>query len=239
MPGLMANRARRYEREFRRRQGIVADALILIGNGPAVVRSGPFAGMRYPPDRIADVDTPGAKLLGTYEREIRRPFAEALRRGVRTFVDIGCADGYYAVGMAFASQELTTFAYDLASSARRLCREVAQANGVASRVHVHGRFTGAVINELDLSGALVLCDIEGSEADLFSDSVLLKRLCGTTVVIEVHETNHPGLSDWLDDRFARSHAVEHVYQQRRSHGLEEFRPPELHWLICEPHVGVQ
>src|ERR1039458_8198220 len=117
-PALMADRARRYERRFRHQQGVTAAAQRLIEDGGAAVRSGPFAGMLYPPNRIADVDSPSAKLLGVYEREIQGAFADALEHGVSTMVDIGCADGYYAVGMPFASSAVTSYAFDLASSAR-------------------------------------------------------------------------------------------------------------------------
>jgi hypothetical protein len=233
-PAMIADRARRYERRFRHQQGVTTAAQRLIEEGGAGVRSGPFAGMLYPPNRIADVDTPSAKLLGVYEREIQRAFVDALKCGVSIFVDIGCADGYYAVGMPFASRAVTCYAFDLAASARRLCGEVARLNSVQSRVRIAGRFTAGALDGVDMDGALVLCDIEGAEGALFGDPLLLRRVHNSTVVIEVHEDAHPGMSRDLQRQFVGSHRIERVEQEPRSDDLLEFRPPLLHWLICAP-----
>lgn len=48
-PGLMADRARSYEREFRIRHGITALGERLASANDATVRTGPFAGLAYPP----------------------------------------------------------------------------------------------------------------------------------------------------------------------------------------------
>jgi hypothetical protein len=230
---MMADRARRYERRFRQRQGVTEDAMRLIAERGAVVQGGPFAGMRYPADLIADVDTPRGKLLGSYEHEIQQPFMAALRRGVRTFIDVGCADGYYAVGMPVADHQITSYAFDLASSARRLCFEVALINAVESRVRIGRRFSTPALESIDPRDGIMLCDIEGAEADLF-DPQLVARLDATTVLIEVHETGRPGLSDYLRRTFDKTHVISRVEQASRESGLQEFRPPELHWLVCDP-----
>ena len=163
----MADRARSYEREYRIRHGITGLGERLASSTDATVRSGPFAGLRYPADRLADVDAPVAKLVGCYEQEIADIFADALGGGVRTFVDVGSADGYYAVGMAVRNPLLTTYAYDLSRSARRLCAAVAALNGVADRVRLGRRCDARELRGLPLEGALMLCDIEGGEAEFF------------------------------------------------------------------------
>lgn len=74
-------------------------------------------------------------------------------------------------------------------------------------------------------GALVLCDIEGAEGALFGDPLLLRRVHNSTVVIEVHEDAHPGMSRDLQRQFVDSHRIERVEQEPRSDDLLEFRPP--------------
>jgi hypothetical protein len=234
-PGLMADRARRYERGFRERRGITAAAERLVTAQGPVVSSGPFAGLRYPADRLGDVDTPVGKLTGVYEAEIRQPFEAAIAAGVQTFIDVGCADGYYAAGMPYASPGLTTYAFDLASSARELCNELARANGVEDRVRIHKRFSAESLDHLDPAGALLLCDIEGAELDLF-DHDLVPRLTHTTVVIEVHEDARPGAGGRIQSIFIDSHSLQ-VIEQRDVNGgvgITEHRPPLLHWLVAEP-----
>jgi len=262
-PAYMADRARRHERHVRARDGVIDLAERLLADGPPVVRGGPFAGLRYPGDRLADIDVPVAKLLGVYEREIGWAFENALQRDTHTFVDVGCADGYYAVGMAFAAPGLTTHAFDIARSARELCAQVAALNGVADRVKVKGRFSTASLAGLDMDGALMLCDIEGAEGALF-DETLLARLRHTFVVIEVHEYTSPGLCARLCDAFYVSHAHQKVEQAKQLRNeqppseqprneqppndftdlpltprevaiaLGENRPADLHWLVFDP-----
>ena len=52
----------------------------------------------------------------------------------------GCAEGYYAVGMARLAPEITVYAYDIEERARIACADLAQRNGVADRVIVGGEF---------------------------------------------------------------------------------------------------
>ena len=62
------------------------------------VYSGPFKGMEY-----LDYATEGClvpRLLGCYEDELHADLQRFVDMGVDTIVDIGCAEGYYAVGLA-------------------------------------------------------------------------------------------------------------------------------------------
>jgi hypothetical protein len=161
------------------------------------------------------VDAPVAKLLGTYEIEIHDIFDTALRAGVRTFVDIGCADGHFAVGMAYAAPALTTFAYDLAGSARELCSTVASTNGVSGRVRIGSRFTPSQLDGMPIDGALLLCDIEGAEQKLF-DRALVDRLHSTSVIVEVHEDRVPGTTNALRSIFSATHSTRLIPQADRS-----------------------
>jgi hypothetical protein len=242
-PGAMADRARRYERGRREQVGVTAIAGEMMAAGRTAVEAGPFRGLRYPPERIGEVDAPVAKLLGIYELEIAAVFAAELARDTLTsFIDIGCADGYYAVGMPVAQARLTSHGFDIAGSARDLCAEVAALNGVAQRVRIAGRFSADSLGGIGgtgAAGAVVLCDIEGAEAELL-DEALIARLAAATVVVEVHEYGRPGLSDALRGRFAATHHLTRVDQQPRDvpdvapAAVSEFRPSDLHWLVCRP-----
>ena len=247
-PGFMANRARRHERSLRLRTGVTDLARRIVGQDPAVVRTGCFAGMAYPPGRLPDIDAAVAKLVGTYELEIAWVFERAIAQRVSTFIDIGCADGYYAVGMAHASPGTASYAYDLASSARRLTAETAVASRVQERVQIGSRFTLDALGAVQPDGALLLCDIEGAELELFG-SREAAALANTIVVIEVHEDDHPGAGSRLREVFADTHGALTVLQKPRVHvpdglapwspvdrsrALAEFRGPKLHWLVLEP-----
>jgi precorrin-6B methylase 2 len=223
---------------------------ILASSGP-VVQAGPFAGMTYPADRLADVDVPVAKLLGGYEHEIAWVFERAIAMNVSTFIDIGCADGYYAVGMAHASPTTTVYAYDLASSARALCAQTASASDVTDRVRIGRRFTVDLLDSLPAEGALVLCDIEGAEVELL-DARAAAALVTSVVVVEAHDDERPDASAHLREAFARTHDAVTVSQRPRqvspaaiagwslreqSRALREFRGPRLHWIVFRPKAG--
>src|SRR4051794_20818862 len=61
-----------------------------------IVRSGVFRGMRYVDQARSSALLP--KLLGSYEREIADEIERAAGVDYRVCVDIGSAEGYYAIG---------------------------------------------------------------------------------------------------------------------------------------------
>jgi hypothetical protein len=225
----MAERARRHEQRLRDQWGVTELGLKL---RPPTVRNGPFAGLTYPGDRIAEVDAPVAKLLGTYEQELQGIFSAALDRGAQAFIDIGCADGYYAVGMA--REGATTWAWDIARSARRLCREVATLNGCADAVRVGKRFSVSSLDDIPTENALLLCDIEGAERELMSPP-LVKRLSDAHVVIEAHEAAAPGVEAYLRGLFAESHSCRVIHEQPRD---PDAHPETSDWTAEERRSAV-
>ena len=68
-----------------------------------LVHAGPFAGMRYVDRSVGSCFIP--KLLGTYERELAPKIERICRRQPGLVVDVGAAEGYYAVGLAMRIPE--------------------------------------------------------------------------------------------------------------------------------------
>ncbi len=62
------------------------------------VLDGPFKGMAYPV-RAAE-GARAARVLGAYEAGLEPVIETIIRRAYATVIDIGCAEGYYAVGLA-------------------------------------------------------------------------------------------------------------------------------------------
>jgi hypothetical protein len=96
-------RVRLLEREFVRPYG-------------TTVQSGPFAGMRFLPKTPDSCLMP--KLLGCYEADLHRHVVAALDRGYDTVINIGCAEGYYAVGFARLLPAIEVCAFDTEVAAR-------------------------------------------------------------------------------------------------------------------------
>ena len=95
---------------------------------------GPFQGMRFGSRAAEGCYLP--KLLGCYEHELHPIIARLPRRGYRRVVNIGCAEGYYAVGLARLLPTATVLAFDSTAGARKLCAELAALNGVAERIAI-------------------------------------------------------------------------------------------------------
>lgn len=233
----MAERSRTYQRNLRRRVGLTnLAARFADANGTKVLR-GPFKGLEYPPALLgSQVDAPIAKLLGTYELELHGAIEQSLADAPKSIVDLGSADGYYAVGMAMRSPGSKIHAFELARSARNACRHVAQANGV--QIDLRGIATARRLRQLPLDGALACCDIEGAEAAVF-DEAAISALETATVLVELHEPFVPGVTQLLRHRFSR-HGCTIIRSQDRDSAQSElcqFTPKERALAVSEFRGG--
>src|SRR5207253_2384293 len=84
-----------------------------------VVENGPFAGMKYL-DRVEHGDLP-PKLIGCYEAELHEVILCIAGRPYQRVVNVGCGEGYYAVGLARLLPAARVYAFDLSEVARALC----------------------------------------------------------------------------------------------------------------------
>jgi hypothetical protein len=156
--------------------------------------------MVYPPETVAWTVLTSAKESGDYESAFAAVVAEELEKRPPVFVDVGAADGYYAVGAA--RMGVPTIAYESSPLERKALQKLAEANGVTVDVRGHCRRLPDVP-----TGSLLLLDVEGAEWKLL-DGNAPTRLVGSTVLVELHEQFAPGITDELARRFASTHTVE-------------------------------
>ena len=172
----------------------------------ATVQGGPFKGMAFLDASREGCTAP--KLLGCYESELHPHIKGAIRRGYARVVNIGSAEGYYAVGMALNLPEAEIRAYDIDDGAQAACRKLAEMNGVSDRVSTGGEFRGEDFDRLaeEQGRSLVLCDIEGAEGALLDPARFpgLKRL---DLIVELHEVMARGVAKAVTERFQDSHEV--------------------------------
>jgi SAM-dependent methyltransferase len=169
-----------------------------------VVKNGPFAGMRYA-RTLAECRTFYPKLLGSYEAELSPHFERVLQTKYSAIVDVGCADGYFAVGFALKKRDVVVYAYDTDPSEREICAANAAVNGVSDRVRI-GTFCDAnTLLKLDLGDrAFILCDCEGFERELFPERVVA-HLAPHDLLIELHDFIDISIRDILLARFSATH----------------------------------
>ncbi len=96
-------------------------------SGGAIPR-GPFAGMRYITDSVGSALVP--KLLGIYERELNECIEQACTRQFPLIIDVGAAEGYYAVGLARRNPNARVIAFEMEEKGRATLRIMAELNGV-------------------------------------------------------------------------------------------------------------
>jgi hypothetical protein len=218
------------------------------------VLAGPFRGMMFWP-----VGRPGFRaggeagsLLGLYELELHDTIAEIVARSYNTVIDIGCAEGYYAVGLAYRMPQARVFAFDIEANERQLCQGMAFVNGVAGRVEVGSECTVASLRQLPRGKCLVFSDCEGAELDLLRPD-MVPELVTCDLLVELHDCFIPGLSDALLPRFAETHRIEIIHAKQRDPdtfpelcflsreeiqiALDERRPSGMTWAMMWSRTG--
>ena len=196
----------------------------ILARDGAVVQSGPFKGMKYVENQTEGGLAP--RLLGTYEAELHPYLIKLIESGLDHIVDIGCAEGYYAVGFALRSPQSVIHAFDISEVARTACRELATRNGVADRVLISGEFRGEDFAAFESGRSLIFVDAEGAE-DALIDPELYPALQGLHLIVETHPGFRPGVTERLRQRFSATHEVIVL--------LEGAKPvPEGSWLNSMP-----
>lgn len=216
------------------------------------VQDGPFKGMMLPDITSWGDGDRAPKLLGTYEADLFPAIATLVARAPATVINVGCAEGYYAVGLARLLPKAQVVAFDTNPAAGALCATAAAANGVGARVRIEGLCTLATLNALLApdAPALVVMDCEGGERDLL-DPGKVPGLAKADILVESHDCFIPGLKEELAARFAATHAVELIRQGGRNpHALalfpgvterdrwlmvDENRPEPMYWMVCRAH----
>lgn len=174
-----------------------------------LVLNGPFKGMKYPGFRSKSSSL-YSKLIGSYELEISDFILTAIDDKYEQVIDIGCAEGYYAVGLALKIEKTIVYAYDIDSEARKLTVEMANINNVSKKVVVRKSIKSSSFSEFDLTKkTLIVCDIEGAERLIFNSSNI-KLLKNCFLIIETHDWVDINISTDLEHLFSPTHNVKAI-----------------------------
>jgi hypothetical protein len=217
----------------------------MIENYGLTVLEGPFRGMRYPKRSLMDRD--GIPLLfGTYELELQPIIEEVATERYNCIVDIGSAEGYYAVGLALRTKT-PVHAFDCEPRERHYLRRMAQLNGVGNLIR-----TSSWCEPKDLSRlvkgrrCLVISDCEGFEFDLFNDECV-NAVGSSDLIIELHESAAAlNARKELLERFHETHSNRVITFSPNNLGssvpekwrkfAREFRQPEQQWLYLQSAI---
>lgn len=221
LPLLNAYRSIKIRRACRRQNANIDARMrrLLASDGGAIkIFSGPFRGLVYLDEPVVGAISP--KWLGSYENELAPIVEKIISTDYATIIDVGSAEGYYAVGLAWRMPRTRIIAYDIDRASRRQTRTLARINGVGERVQVYSRCGSGDITRHAAGQCLIICDIEGCERGLL-DPEKCDALRRIDILVETHEgVWRPPTLDLLKSRFGGTHAIEEIISTDRERWID-------------------
>ncbi len=196
-----------------------------------------------------------SKLLGFYEQELHGWIEEAIARGPDLILNVGCAEGYYAIGMAIRTAGSRILAFDIDEQSQTVCRQYASVNNVSDRIHVMGKLSAEELEDhlLGSTKPFLVVDCEGCELDLLRPDVA-PSLLFSTLLIECHDFANALITKTLVERFSTSHRITIISEGARDPNtspilaelgssyrwmaVDEGRPQCMNWIHAAPIKGL-
>ena len=239
-PGYLTHRVNDHQRRFEEELGLPKLQIRYLESNSLTVLRGPFEGMRYIAEATGSMYVP--KLVGSYEEELYALFAEVIAARPPVVVDIGCAEGYYAIGMARALPEASVYAFDMDERARTLCAQLAQTNQVEKRLKIENEATPEALQKILQKNAFILCDCEGCESFILEPSAC-PALKHCDIMIELHDHIVPETTEKLKRSFSETHQWITINQSTRRPEdypeLSVFSPEDALKLVTEYRPATQ
>lgn len=236
-----------------RPSSIMSQILAEVDAGGTVV-AGPFRGMIFPTESVGSANWP--KRLGVYEQELVPTIESIPSVYTRTVINVGAAEGYYAIGCARRWPESRIVAFEYESTGRALINEYATRNAVAKRIDVRGTCTLESLHAAlqEAKYGLVLMDVEGMEDELLAGPNIT-ALASFCILVELHDLRRANLGSRLRARFEATHHIEEIATRSRRAGdfvyvrnpllrlylfrqfryvSDERRGPPMRWFMMTP-----
>jgi len=173
------------------------------------VKNGPFKGMRYPTAQ-ATGSALLPKLLGSYESELYPIINNMLKKEYTDIVDVGSAEGYYAIGFGMRFPKAKVYAFEANEAGRHTCEEMAKINGITDRLQLGGFCDDKTLLSLSLKNkALIISDCEGYEKNLLTPEVA-HFLKSHDLLVEIHDLMDTEIASSLRLRFEKTHRIQVV-----------------------------
>jgi hypothetical protein len=236
-------RSRNYQKQLHKEWGVYESTVEMVAQHGRTVLDWPFRGMKYPMGSLLKRD--GIPILfGTYELGLHPIIEEVVTKHYDRIIDVDCAEGYYAVGLARRTEAMI-YAFDCEPRERYYCRQMARENRVADRVHVRDWCSSQTLKNVAVGRCLIIADCEGCEVELFSDDVVAS-LNNCDLIVELHEAPGTDIRSILLERFKRSHGAKLISFDARNVNpgvpdkwrkfAREFRSPGQQWVYFTPLV---
>jgi len=191
------------------------------------IQGGPFTGVLWSSQRGAWGEFDEASiLLGFYESELHPVIEEIIEQAPELLINVGCADGYYAIGFASRLPETRVLAVDIDETALVLTEENARINGV--RVEVQ-----TALPAMSLADAVLVVDVEGAEREILLDNPNYD-FSEAKILVELHPWIDPEVREDLLSKYSLSHDVESIVSGGRNPNSSEIlreMSDDLKWAV--------
>lgn len=200
----------------------LAIALVMRAAQERVV-AGPFQGMNIPLSGVSKRLLP-SYVLGSTELELRDLIERLIASNYSTIINVGAADGYYAVGFARRSPHSRVIAFEALPELQPIIERTARLNGVGNQIRILGLCDCDSLRA-ELAGAagpvLIVVDIEGFETQLL-ELREVPELRFADILIETHDSFVPNCTETIAARFEQTHRIERFVAQPRT--IADFPP---------------
>jgi hypothetical protein len=193
-----------------------------------------------------------SKLLGLYEIELQPILNDVVRSEPDTIINVGCADGYYALGLARLLQNARVYAYDINQRAQNICDIGRKLNNLNGSFVIRGYCSAGELQDVIKKSRhpFALIDCEGGEREL-----LLSDDCdyaNAQILVECHDFVDRTITPDIVRKFSRTHTIQIIEQGARNPFqsevtrdwaeddlwliVSESRPERMHWLNLIPNA---
>jgi len=190
----------------------------------------------------------GPKIFGLYENQILNWIQQ---KKFDLFIDIGAADGYYAIGILHSKVASRAVTFEISVDDRKITKASAIINNVYDKISIRDEATSSEIVEIlkNCNSGLIIVDIEGDEYNLITRELLeaAKNCC---IIIEIHEMpikeiqinmlnlckefhNYEELTG-LERNFPKDNFTEKLSDNERVLVLSEGRQYGMSWIALSP-----
>ena len=211
---------------------------------------GPFKGVKHTGEAHGSTLCP--KILGSYEKEIAHELQKMCREK-DSFIDIGCAEGYYTTGIAKTTAIQTVIGIDISEPALTQARKSATINGVDHKCQFFSEIKQAA--KLIKRKPLIMIDVDGSEIPVIKElmdslSESQKQVAELLIETDFHSDGRSNENEIAEELMKYGYSVSKTIAQSIHHrfsdishqlttslldqviyGLEG-RPSNQKWLIA-------
>lgn len=173
-----------------------------------LVAGGPFKGMKYIPEAVGSGYL--VKLVGVYEEILHEVISSIISRKYTTMIDIGCAEGYYLIGVGMKDSKTKLVGYDIDTKALEFTKKLYDVNNLSNKLTLIEHCTPAELTSRIDDNTFLMCDAEGFENEALDPEKTPALTRVQTFIVELHDFVVPNIKEILTKRFEKTHQIQTI-----------------------------